>query len=279
MDTRGGILRRVVIMFSFLLFVVAGIGVLGYRKFLTAPIFSGQVRVESGTVAVNGAHIIGSVALAQGDTIETANGLATVFLHESVIIALAPNTKIVVTDLNKKQPRVTQLSGKTWNEFTALSGVQGYTITEHGHTATVHGTAFELSEGKMMTGEGTVAYDANGKSFNVLSGQVAEVVNDAVVTRQASPDEQTRIQDNIRASIAELRYLRDQEMTKYPIIVEQIKNQFHVTDAQIQSGFLSADMGQIDIDALAAKIPFHIAAADRIVEITKAIQQLQHAVK
>ena len=156
------------IIFSIIILIFLISGVYAYYSLFKISYIPAQLHVNSGSVKVNDAFVNGNIKLKQGDIIETIDGLATIILYESVVINLEKNTKISLQDLIKEHPKVKQEGGKTWNTFTKLSGVEDYTISEGNSVASVRATAFELSSGKIITGEGEVDYSVDNSFYIVL---------------------------------------------------------------------------------------------------------------
>lgn len=279
MNTQGKILN---IILGFIgLVVVVGLAGIWYvnKTYLNPPIVAGQVRVETGEILVNGDTVTSTMEVKQGDSIETMGSSATVLLHQSVIVRLKPNTRIVLEDMKIDHPVLKQEKGSTWNHFTKLSGVKAYTMMEGNNRATAVGTIFELSRGKLMTAEGTVAYQANGKTFDVTPGRVVETMGGEARERALTPTERTTLRTQLEQSVRELQSLRREEINKYPTILNQIKQQFKITDEQIEQGLMTADEGQINVDDMVAKVPVRIGAIDRIADLTKAIQALKQYIR
>src|SRR3990167_7093090 len=114
------------------IFIILALAILiagAYFVLAKSPTVPAQLNVEQGEVLANSQRVQGNVKLKQGDIIETKQGgLATVILYESVVINIEENTKINIDNLIKEHPEVSQESGETWNTFTKLAGVEGYTV-------------------------------------------------------------------------------------------------------------------------------------------------------
>lgn len=274
MNNNGSILRGILIAIGVLIVGAGLLGYFAYKSYLSVPIIAGNVR-SANTVLVNGEPVQGTATVKQGDAIETTNGEATVTLYEQIIITLRKNTKITLVDMTARHPRVTQEKGSTLNQLVHRGNTIQYSISENGRTATVLGTTFELSIGKIITVEGTVSYQVGTQTFQVTAGKVVEEKNGILVERAMTAAERSALQPIIDQAIVELRRLRDQEIAKYPTLVNEAKQRFNITDEQIQAGLRAADEGQMSIDEILAKVPIRLPAIDRVAEITKAIQQLK----
>ena len=235
-----------------------------------------QLRVESGSVMVNGESVTGNVHLSQGDIIETeSNGFATVILYESVVINLESDTKITIDELIKAHPKISQEKGETWNTFTELSGVEDYSINTGNSIASVRATSFGIREGYVLGGEGETDYEFQGETFLVSAGKVVETVKNQTVERAATPEELQKIREKMEKAIEELRYIRDLEINKKPALYSLLKSRTGLTDQEIRQSLLDADDGLVDVDEFAEKSPIKTETIDKIVEITKSIQKIK----
>lgn len=229
-----------------------------------------MVRVDDGSVTLNDRTITSTEKLDEDDVVATLNGHATLFLYESVIVSMEPNTRINIAELVKEHPKVSQDSGRSWSTFTKLAGVEDYSATMGSTVASVRGTAFELSDGYILTGEGTVDYTFDGQSFSVEAGNVVE----NGVARAATAEERARITKHLQNAIEELRYLRQREIEKHPLLVSMAKSLYGIDDAVINQKLEEADAGKWDVDDARGKAPIDTASLDKIADITKAVQKI-----
>ncbi|HSU72560.1 MAG TPA: hypothetical protein VLJ21_01795 [Candidatus Binatia bacterium] len=233
-----------------------------------------QLHVESGTVTVNGNVVTGTIELDEGDVIATGEGTATVFLYESVVVSLEKDTSVTLDDLTRTHPKISQKGGKSWSVFTKLVGVVDYSISTDKAVASVRGTAFALSEGKLLVGEGTVSYDYDGKTFLVAEKRVVE----NGIERAATPEELAEIKAHLQHAVGELQYLRKLEIDDHPFLVKTAMTLYGVTEEEVNQKLAEADAGAINVDDALAKAPFHLAALDKIADITKAIQKVNQEI-
>lgn len=257
-----------------LLVLIAG-GAYAFYAATSSSTVPAMVRVDDGSVTLNGRVITGNEKLDEGDTVATQNGHATIFLYESVVMALEPNTKVSITELLKEHPTVSQDGGTTWSTFTKLAGVEDYSATMGSTVASVRGTAFELSEGYILTGEGTVEYTFDGQSFSVDAGKVVE----EGVSRDATPEERSRIVSHLQNAVDELQYLRQLELEKHPLLVSAAKSAYGIDDATISQKLEEADAGLWDVDQARAHAPMQLDSLDKIADITKAIQKINRDIQ
>ena len=252
-----------------------------YQSLFKSSTVAAQLHVESGDVNVDNVKVDGNVKLKRGSVIETlSSGLATVILYESTLISLSENTKVKVDDLILKHPKVSQEKGKTWNKFTKVVGSEDYSIKAGNTVASVRGTGFLLTDSKVVTGEGSVDYEADGKSFVVEKYKAVEKKDGEIVERSATKDELNEISRSIERTINELKYLRQLEIDKKKFLLDQMRKMYTIRDDQIQEALDTADKGLVDIDELMKqyknKIPAGISleTLDKVVAITKEIQKL-----
>jgi hypothetical protein len=257
--------------------IIVAIIILGVGAFYLATSSStvaAQLHVESPSVTLNGAAVTGNTKLQEGDVIATQEGKATVVLYESVLVLLEPGTTVSLEALEKSHPRVAQSGGTTWNLATKLAGIVEYSISTDKAVASVRGTAFELSEGKIFTSEGTVTYEYDGKTFLVSAGKVVEIVDGVPVERDATPEELARVSGYLQRSVVQLQQLRQEEIDKHPLILSMVKTLYGVDDAYIAQQLADADAGNINVDDAVAKSPISSESVQKIAELTKVIQRV-----
>lgn len=185
-----------------------------------------QLNIETGTVLVNGQSVTETTkTLKLKDIIETKDTTATIILYESVFVILQPNTQVTIEDLTKQHPKINQQKGTTWNKFTKLLGVSEYTVQTKTSVASVRGTAFELSEDKIITAEGEVLYTTQGKTFTVQEMDVIEKTNGQMRQRKANNDETAKIQKHFEKTAKEIQ----------KIAIKEIKQQNKINEKQTKT--------------------------------------------
>ena len=246
---------------------------LGYYFATSSSTVTAQLHVEQSGVQVNGNEVLNNVHLSKGDVITTTDGKATIILYESVLVSLEPNSKVTLDELTKTHPKVSVQAGHTWNTFTKLAGVEGFSTSSGSTVASVRGTVFEFGDGFILTGEGTVEYNTGDKTFEVNTGRVVE----NGVERDATSDELAQAHDYLLRAIQELRYLRQLEIDKHPALLALAKQTYNVDETRINALLEESDNGQHDVDAFKASAPVHADSIDKVADITKAIQKLNQA--
>lgn len=275
MDKQGKVLTVILVLLGIVILGIGGVGAYIYTKFFRVPPpVAGQIMVTKAGVVVNGTAIEGEKDVAQGDTIETKTGEAIVTLYGSIKITLRPQTILVLADLNITHPRVEQRGGRTWSHVTRVGGVTGFTLQEGTNVVTVQGTAFEVSQGRVIVAEGEVMYESGGQRFSVTRGEVVEQVNGRPVERVANRSERQALVQQLGQNIEQLRAERAAEIARYQLVVNQLKSQFNITDEQIQQGLRDADEGRLNVDEIANQLPVRPAGIQRIIDLTKAIQRM-----
>ena len=258
----------------FIIIIVAGFIV--YLKFFRSNVVDAQLHIESPEVKVNNIPVSGNIKLKENDIIETANGLATIILHESILIALDKNTKVSLSDLKNKHPKVFQESGSTWNKFIRISGVEDYTLTTGNTVASIRGTAFGLIQGnipgnwKCLVGENEIDYNIDSQNFILEKNYVVDKVLGKIEKRPATSEELEYIKHKSSRIVSELTYLRQLKIDKLP---DSLKKKYG-TDQEIQQKLEEADQGKINVDEVMSKFPVNLPLLNEIAQITKEIQSL-----
>ncbi len=270
------------IVLGILLVIVLGLGIAGavaYRTLLSAPVVTATVEPRNlgVEVYVNDALVSASTPMKEGDTVETKmGGNAVVKLFESSVILLDMNTKVVIESLKEDNIRIRLEAGRTWHEVSGIHTTGNYQVTDGTYTATVKGTAFEMRQGGViLTAEGTVEVEGNGTTLLVKSGEATEIQNSVLVKRSANAQEKGTLAGGLQQSVSELQKLRDEEIAKYPKVLEIVKERFNTDEATIRQALLDADIGKYDVDAELAKFPIKVPVIARIAAFTKEIQELQ----
>lgn len=272
--------RKKLIIISSSIIGVLVLFFVGYFYFTGSSLVPAQVHVESGEVLVNDKIVEGNAKLREGDVIETReNGLATVFLYESIVINLEPSTSISIEDLAKVHPEISQQKGDTWNTFTKLFGIESHTIKTGNSIASVRATAFGFRENYILGGYGEVNYQTEGKEFLVASKKVVEKTDGGIIERDATQEEVQRIIQGMERTLKELEYLREREIEKKPFLKSMVKWKTGFSDEELQTYLQDIDDEKLNVDELAEQVPFKIESIDKIVDITKDIQDLKRRIR
>ena len=268
-------IMKIAKILTFILIIIIIASSVVYFKFFRSNVVDAQLHIESPEVKVNNIPVSGNIKLKENDIIETTNGLATIILHESILIALDKNTKVSLSDLKNKHPKVFQESGSTWNKFIRISGVEDYTLTTSNTVASIRGTAFGLIEGnilgdwKCLVGENEIDYNIDSQDFIIEKNYVVDKVLEKIEKRPATPEELEYINGRNKRIVSELKYLRQLKIDKLPNKVK-----YGLTDQEIQQKLEEADQGNINVDEVMSKFPVNLPLLNEIAEITKEIQSL-----
>ncbi len=270
------------IVLTVVLLIIAALavaGVVAYRMLFSAPIRTAEVEPRNlgVEVYVNGTLVDGVTAVKEGDTVETKmGGNASLQMFESSVVLLDMNTKVVIESLKEDAIRLRLESGRTWHEVSGVHTNGSYVVTDGTFTATVKGTAFEMHPGgKIMTGEGVVAVTKGDEIVEVNQGEVSEVTNGKLVKRVATAQEKGNLAGGLQQSVSELRELRNEEIAKYPEVLELVKEKFNTDEATIRQTLLDADIGKYNVDAELEKFPIKVPVINRVAAFTKEIQELE----
>lgn len=269
--------KKILITIGIIAAVLVIAAAIAYFVITGSPTVSAQVHVESGSVLVNGGQITSDVKLKEGDMIETgADGKATVILYESVLISLDAGTKVTINELVKEHPQVTQEGGETWSKVTKLSGVQEYSVTSGNSVASVRGTAFAITDNKIVTGEGNVEYTVDGKSYTVGLNRVVEKIGEKINEREANTEERAKIKAQTERSIEMLKVLREKELQKHPNVVSMIEGQLSQGgEMGLRAQLEAFDSNNEDIDEIVRNSPIRMESVNKVAEITKKIRELK----
>jgi hypothetical protein len=260
----GGIVIIAIILLISILFLIVN-----YSNTVEA-----RILVEDGTVKVNGELAVDKSLLKEGDIIETFSGLATVILYESIVINLEEDTKITLEELKEDHPLVNQEQGTTWNKFTKLFGVDDYSIKSGNTFASVRGTSFEFSDGKVFTGEGEVKVKIEDKEFSLVAGRVAEKVKEEIRERAANEEELRKLKLRRERVLKSLIKLRELEIEKHPKMVKLVQSQTDLSKEDIMFKLKEADAGRYDIEETLKQAPIKTRPIEKVAEITKKIREL-----
>lgn len=243
-------------------------------------IFKGEVQADKG----NGyAAATDGQKLSLNDRVKTMQeSEAAVVLQESVIINLEPETEVYIKDLSEKNIKVAQNSGTTWNKFTGLTGVQELSIETPTTVATVRGTFFGVKMDTILAGEHDVEVTYKGEKYTLKQGQKAVIKEDKLTIEEMTAEDWAEVKAQMQKTIESLKILRMKEVEKHPILAQQMKNKYQITDEMIKENLEKADRGEYDLNEVIQKSPVKIDSVykikeftEKIIEINKKIQELR----
>lgn len=268
-----GIVAVVVILVAVGYFMITGSATV--KAFLT--IHQGDVQIDHGSGWISATD---GMDLSEKDNVKTlTNSEASVVLHESVIINMAPETELSIGDLAKSHAKIEQTSGSTWNKFTGLAGVEEFSVETPTTVATVRGTDFEVNMDSILVGEGEVEVEFKGDKISVTGGKKAVIRDGQIFIEDMTEEDWNRILGNRQMTVDVLKILRLREVEKHPVLAKQLKKQYGITDAEIKEHLDKADKGEYDLDELAEQSPVKLKSVDKIKEFTEEIIKLHNLMK
>lgn len=217
--------------------------------------------------------------LGLSDRVRTTTGKAVLILYESVIVQLDQETEVTIEELSRKNTRLRQSSGKTWNKFAAISGLQSFEVETPTTVATVRGTDFWVDMESVGVSEGNVDVKMNGKLLKVASGKKAVLRQNIGKIESISPEEVKKVIEKKERIVSELKDLRQRELEKHSSTVQLVKKLRGWTDEDIMRYMEKLDRGEYDEEELRRKIILPSDAVDKFARITKEIRKEKAAIE
>ncbi len=230
----------------------------------------GKVQVDTGS---GWADAQDGMELSISDKVKTLDGTAILVLYESIIVQLEKNTEIAIAELSKKNVKLNQNTGSTWNKFTAIMGVQNFEVETPNTVATVRGTEFWDDQDSIGVVNGTV--DARmGNKMLTLGARKKALLSDEFGQAHGFDDSDiTRAIEKKKIIIKTLKNLRQQELQKHNILYSMIKKTKGWTDADVYRYMERLDNGEFNEDDLKAQAKLPAESIDRFVALTKEIKK------
>ncbi len=251
-----------------LLLIIISLAVLMSSKTRVAflNIEEGDVQVDQGsgwTSAEDG------MKLGLDDKVRTLDGSAVVVLYESVLVQLDPETEISIEELSRKNSRIRQESGSTWNKFMAIAGIQNFEVETPTTVATVRGTSFWVDMDSVGVESGQVDVRFGQDEFKVQAGHKALREGKEVLPF----DEQDRARAILRKQIIikHLKQLRQEEIEKHKTTYNLAKKLKGWTDADVQRYMDRLDRGEFDPDQLRKRTILPAKSVDKFAKISEEI--------
>ncbi len=233
----------------------------------------GSVEVNSGSgfVAVTAQTTVG-----EKDVIRTgADGSASLILYESLFITLEPNTQVSVGDLTKENIQISQQQGSTWNKFTKLNGVTGYTISTPTSVAAVRGTEFGISDSRIIVAEGTVELDAAGQKLSVHGDEKADITARGATKNSMNKNDREYMISRLEIQMIQLKRMRAKILADHKLVVDKLllgqkaQGQEYTMDELLSA----ADDNLVDLEQVKSSIPARTEWMDNAFELTLKIQE------
>ncbi len=197
------------------------------------------------------------MSLNQGDSVKTLeSSLAKIIFSESVM-RLDSSTEVKIDTLNQEHVSVVQALGRTWSRLLKISGISNYEVSTPNAIASVRGTGFSVSyDGKkteVKVAEGTVGVDST-ENGNKIASLSVEKDKEAVVSSDdlnniVESDLQVDdwITKNLGLDEQHKQELKAAIMKKYSLLLNTVKSQYSLTDAQLEDLFNQWYSGEISV--------------------------------
>lgn len=210
------------------------------------------------------------------DKVKTEDGVASVVIYESVIVALDPGSEVTIKDLNKEHVKVTHDSGSAWHKFTGLTGIEAFSVETPATVATVRGTEFETTMESVRVSEGKVeVVTKDGKTFLIEGGYKLMQVGDEWVKVPLTKADKADLIAQMNLTVDRLRKLRWAEIMKKETLYNTVKALYGLTDDDVQVYLADADAGEYDLNEAEAMSPVKSEVVGKIKAITlEIIEQL-----
>jgi hypothetical protein len=228
----------------------------------------GDVEVDTGKGWISA---IDGMDLSLEDKVRTLEGKAVVILYESILVQLDENTEISIEELSKKNVKVRQESGSTWNKFMAIAGVGGFEVETPNTVATVRGTEFWDDMESVGVAGGKVGVEIDGKITTVESG--FKVMVDGAEVLAFDDEDWQRVVEHKLIILKHLKKLRQEEIDKHPTTYNMIKKSKGWTDADVKRYIDRLDNGEFDEDSLKEKTVLPMKSVEKFAELTKEIKK------
>ncbi len=277
--------KTIIITLAFLA-IIALLGAAIYGMLFLSKTTQAFLLPEKGLVEVNSGSGFVTVTtqtnVGKNDIIRTsADSSAVLIIYESILITLEPNTQLSVSDLTKENIQITQNSGSTWNKFTRLNGVTGYTLQTPTSVAVVRGTEFGLNNERLIVAEGTVDLEANGQTLKITSDEKADIGKTGPVKGKLTDKDMDYMISRLEIQTKQLQALRARELEKHAGVVKLIKVQ-HPTEERsyaVAEMLEAADNDEVDLAQAKANIPLKAVWVNNVFYLTEKIQAQRAHVK
>jgi hypothetical protein len=236
----------------------------------------GKVEVDSGKGWVDA---VDGMKLSISDKVRTLNGKAVVILYESIIIQMDPDTEISIEELSKKNVKVAQNSGSTWNKFTAIAGLQNFEVETPTTVATVRGTTFWVDMESVGCVEGNVDVRMANKLLKLTAGTKAMYQDGDPVMKHFTEEDRQRALLMKEKIINHLKNLRQEEIEKHPTTYKLVKSLRGWDDGDVKRYMERLDKGEFSEDELKKKVVLPAETIEKFAMLTKEIRKEREALE
>ena len=274
--------RKIITITIALIVVLAIVGLAIYGMLFFSKTTEAILLPEKGTVEINSGSGFQAVTtqtnVDENDIIKTGpDSSAQLIIYESVLITLESNTQVTLADLKKDNIQVSQQAGSTWNKFTKLNGVTGYTLTTPTSVAAVRGTEFGLNNDRLIVAEGTVALDAQGQKLDVAGDEKAEISTHGAQKKELTSDDMEYMITRLEIQRKQLQQLRTRELEKHDSIIKVAQTKYTQLNKDGNPGSLNemldaADNGDVDLENAEVQIPIKAEWVGNVFDLTRKIK-------
>lgn len=230
-----------------------------------------EVNSGSGFVAVNG-----ETQVSEDDIIRTgADGSASLVLYESLFITLEPNTQVSVSEIAKDNIQIEQSQGSTWNKFTKINGVTGYTVTTPTSVAAVRGTEFGISDSRLIVAEGTVELEAAGKKMSVTGDEKADITSFGATKKTMDQEDRKYMISRLEIQMKQLKQMRSKMLAEHKLIVDKMltAQNAHGEKYSMEELLDAADEDRVDLANARESIDLKAEWIDNVFQLTEKIKE------
>ncbi|MFH1064552.1 MAG: FecR domain-containing protein [Candidatus Woesearchaeota archaeon] len=234
------------------------------------------LNIEEGTVEVDTgkgwAPANDGMDLSLEDKVRTLSGKAVLVLYESIIVQLDADTEVMIEELSKKNVKLYQNSGSTWNKFASIVGIHSFEVETPTTVATVRGTEFWDDMKSVGVVAGKVDVKWGDKEFNLQGGEkVVLDEDDEPVKMRFDAADIERALSKKQAIIDAMKNLRQAEIEKHGVAYSTIKKTYGWSDADVHDRLEKLDNGKYDVQAIKAKAKIPAVSVDRFVKLSEEI--------
>jgi hypothetical protein len=231
---------------------------IGYFLLATPPVTAALLYVESGDVQVNTGSgwqpATDEMELAQGNSIKTGTGEATVVLQEGEVVHLQPNTEIKLDALSGKSIKLSQTAGETWSKVTKISGISEFSIETPTTVATVRGTEFMLSGDQVDVEDGDVEYEKKTDKKKIHVRARKKALANMMEEEDMSEADFGRMQKFAGKEVEVLKKIRAREIKKHARLLKMAEKKGY-TEPQMEQMLNDIDDGRQNEDELYNNAP------------------------
>jgi len=215
---------------------------------------------------------VDGMSLSENDKVRTQEGIAILFLYDSIIVQLEPFTEVVLSDLLETHPVVSTTGGSVWVKFVSLIGIEGFSVETPNTVAIVRGTEFGVSDDEVIVIEGVVDVYRGDDFVSVEAGHLVRFVAEKLELFALTEQDIINTQDRQLRTLQYLKSLRDEQIRKSTIIYEGLKMQYDLTDEEVSSYLEDFDSSDRNITEAFAQIPYSSDSVETVEILSQEIR-------